>query len=504
MVEMPHNNLPRPEDDSLEPSLDFLQSAREANESGDFLLSMYLYLAAFEKSSKEGENPAEDAVYGLKQAWALACANKERSMAEYIFELMEPYLTSEETTLCANKLQKLAFEKLEEFGLSREELEDMAQMLVEDASLDASPIVRIDRVVKRAARDGAPDGKVGSSDAVASDEAAAGQSPLAERGTSDEEITLGNVHAAFVGDGEALDYDSVVGYDSVIEVMHDFGIGMAEDQSFGQLVEMLNLRHGLKQRPALDSFLFRAQAREDANRFMLATLGELGVPAVHMRMEENFQGMPILCISTRTADLGPSQSLKDVFDNGGVLVLEDLDLWESPVSDYPEDGANFFMMQLTRGAREAVNLVRYAVEKNDVYVIATASLDGMIDDFFLDMLEPLSLIDIDFPNEGERARLWMDIAKNHPSIRSINKKDLVKYSANLARYDIYMATREAIEEAYKLGLITRKYQPVTRDNLFDKLAAYHPLESEEYSELEDEVIRDFQSDLDHIDDILNR
>lgn len=493
-----NNNLPRPEGNSLEPPLDYLKRAREADESGDFLLSVYLYLAAFEKSSKEGESPTEDAVFGLKQAWALACANKERSMAEYIFELMEPYLTAEETSLCADKLQSLAFEKLEEFGLSRDELEDMAQMLAEDIALDASPIVRIDRIVKKASRDV----EAAADEAADSSESYDGDADAAEMVSGGASLALPEPQGAFMDEDGPLNYDTVVGYDSVIEVMHDFGIGMDEDASFGQLVEMLNLRHGLKQRPALDSFLFRSQVREDANRFMLATLGELNVPAVHMRMEENIQGMPILCISTRTADMGPSQSLKDVFDNGGVLVLEDLDLWESPVGDYSEDGGSFFMIQLTRGAREAVNLVRYAVEKPDVYVIATAALDTMIDEFFLEMLEPLSLIDIDFPNEDERCRIWMDIAKNHPSIRSINKKDLVKYSANLARYDIYMATREAIEEAYKLGLVTRKYQPVTRDNLFDKLAAYHPLESEEYSELEDEVVRDFQMDLDHIDDLL--
>ena len=67
---------------------------------------------------------------------------------------------------------------------------------------------------------------------------------------------------------------------------------------------------------------------------------------------------------------------------------------------------------------------------------------------------------------------------------------------------MYMAAREAVEEAYKLGLVTRKYQPVTRDNIFDKLAAYQPLDSREYHELEEAVVRDFRRDLSHIDDLL--
>ncbi len=277
---------------------------------------------------------------------------------------------------------------------------------------------------------------------------------------------------------------------------------MKDDPKFQQFIGMLNARHGLDKRPAPDSLLFRSHAREDANRFMLATLGELDLPSVHMRMEENFQGMPVLCISARAIDIPSPSALGGVFQNGGVLILEDVDLWESPSMDAPDDGSSFFLMQMTRGAREAVNLIRSAVENPEVYVIATSSIEGPIDDFFLDLLEPLYLIDIDYPTEEERSLIWMDIAKEHPSIRSINRRDLVKYSANLPRYDIYMAAREAIEEAYKVGLMTRRYHPVSRDNIFDKLAAYQPLDSSEYTELEDEVVRDFQSDLNHIDDLL--
>lgn len=456
MADMNDSHMAQPDDEYKEPSLEYLKRAREADESGDFLLSMYLYLAAFQKSTKEGKQPTEEAIYGLKQAWTLACNNKERSLAEYIFELVEPYLSAEETASCADQLQSLAFDKLEEFGLSREELEDMAQM-VSEAPVAIQAIHKID------------------------------------------DDAQGNPE----GEEENLDYSSIAGYDSVIGDMRTLGFGMDGDPVFDQLVDMLNARHGLTHRPALDAVLMRSYAREDANRFMVATLGELDLPAVHMRMEENFQGMPVLCISTRSVNLSSPNSLKDVFEQGGVLVLEDLDLWEPPFSDNSEDGNMFFMLQLTRGAREAVNLIRSAIENPDVYVFATASLDGSIDEFFLNMLEPLTLVDIDYPDEKERNSIWMDIARKHPSIRSINRADLVRFSANMARYDIYMASREAIEDAYKLGLVTRKYQPVTRDNLFDKLAAYQPLDSKEYGELENEVIRDFQEDLNRIDDILD-
>ena len=91
---------------------DFLDKAHKASESGESLLGMYLYLAAFERSLKDGGAPSEDALLGIKQAWAEACSAKERSLAEYIFEKMEPYLSHEELKACSEMLQELALNRL--------------------------------------------------------------------------------------------------------------------------------------------------------------------------------------------------------------------------------------------------------------------------------------------------------------------------------------------------------------------------------------------------------
>ena len=72
----------------------------------------------------------------------------------------------------------------------------------------------------------------------------------------------------------------------------------------------------------------------------------------------------------------------------------------------------------------------------------------------------------------------------------------------MARYDIYMAAQEALEEAYKTSLVRNSYVPVTRENMFDKLAAYQPLDSAEYRQLEEAVVGDFRAELSHVDDIL--
>ena len=105
---------------------------------------------------------------------------------------------------------------------------------------------------------------------------------------------------------------------------------------------------------------------------------------------------------------------------------------------------------------------------------------------------PVSAVDIDYPTEKERADIWMEIAREHPSVRGVDRDQLVRFSQGMPRFDMHMAAREAIEEAYKDSLTKRRYIPVTTDNLFDKLAAYQPLDSPEYKALEQAVVDDFQ------------
>lgn len=487
------------DDESKDKSFDFLEGAKKAKNSGNALLSMYLYLAAFQKSFDASSIPSESAIFGLKEAWSIACENKERSLAEYIFEILEPYLSSDEVTECAKQLQGLTFDKLEEFGLSREDLEDMAQAITDDFLGEDAAVASLESMMPGIFPENVSAHILPfpSTNEKKEDDSIVAVEP-------DTELVEDEQKDFFFLNDEDLNYDNIAGFDSTVRLMRDFGIGMDNDERYQQLVGMLNARHGVSSKPAPDTMLFRSQAREDAFRFISATLGELSLPSVRMHMEENFQGIPVLCVSANAVDFPKSRSLKDVFTNGGVLVLEDLDLWEPPEPmDVPEDGNPFLLMHMTRGAREAMNLISSAVENPKVFVLASASQNGVVDEFFLNILGPMTVIDIDYPNEEERKSIWMDIAKNHPSFRSINKRDLVSYSANLPRIDIYSAAREAVEEAYKIGLVTKKYRPITRENIFEKLAAYQPLDSNEYSKLEEEVVRNFQDDLNHLDDLLS-
>lgn len=548
MLDNADANTPSHDEGSRSAAPDYLKRAMAACDQGDAVLGMYLYLAAFEEAVGAGE-PSEAAITGLKQAWSLACEHKERSLAEYIFERMEPYLSADEMSLCADELQNLALDKLEEYGLSRAELEDMAQMITQDFLGLDSRVVKVEHVISRplsssrvkdaSADDGlgsanagrgaasaclpsGGEGALGDADASAGADGAAAEDASLPSASSDEASGAGadqahkvpaspaeylaqvakEMDVKLAEEAEELTYANLAGYKEAIQIMRGLGVGLQGDEDFQRLVGLLNARHGLDRMPALDTMLFRSPAREDANRFIAATIGELGLPVLRMHMEENIQGMPLLCVTAQASDAPKLNLVRNAFEGGGVLVLEDIDLWGAPVADQAEDAGSFLMMQLSRGAREAVNLIRSAVENPDVYVLASASLEGEIDGFFLDMLEPLSFVDIELPTPEERVDIWMDIAHEHPSIRAVNRADLVRLSANMPRYDIYMAAREAVEESYKMGLMMRRYQPVTRKNLFDKLAAYQPLDSREYHELEEAVVSDFRADLSHLEDLL--
>lgn len=536
----------------------YLRRAVKACAAGDEELGLHLYLAAYEKGTRENGGADADAAFALRKAWVLAVKLKERSLAEYIFEKLEPLMDPNELAVCAGQLQSMALEKLEEFGLSREELQEMTDMISQDflglggparlmkvehltlpsasaakrpakpAAPSAEPKPEADAApTPEAASDAAPvhDDAPAASAEASSDaaeepvESASASEPSANPAEADGSAALVTLDAqpddaagkmaaeadesAVISSLENITYKDLAGFDRTIKTMRDFGIGMQDDPEFQGLVTLLNYRHGLERMPAADSFLFRSPAREDAHRFMTATLGEIGLPAIRMHMEENLQGAPVLCVMAQADNHPRLNSARNAFEGPGVLMLEDLDLWEAPVVDADDDLGGFVYATLSRGAREAINLIRSAVENPDVFVIASASDGRAIDGFFYDLLEPLTVVDIDYPDEDERRAIWLDILHDHPSMRGINLDDLVEFSVGMPRYDLYMAAREAIEDAYKTSLMHRNYVPVTTDNLFEKLAAYQPLDSKEYHALENAVVREFSRGLDgSIDDLL--
>ena len=649
---MSENELPNQNSGCSEQPMDYLNKAAEACAAGDLALGLNLYLAAYEKAANDPGTSTGIAVAALREAWQLACDLKERSMAEHVFERLEQYLSRDEIAECAQALQNLALDRLEEYGFSREDLQDMAEAFSQDFLDGDASLVKVEHItIPNAGMFGVPGGlavdvEVGRTEtapapAMASEALAAapdageqsahapaegetkpplsvaptfnpyddyppssegtswraatnvgsgwsesigidgstvldqrfeGFSPVIkhEDETSADEATSTSASAQSAQDGGSVaeleseqvapvptvepqpasapetaieaasasitppgvsasqavekasasglpsmpkvatvgqsvfSYNSLVGYDEAVSIMRDYGFGLQKDAGFVNFVSMLNERHGLSRMPAADTMLFRAPAIEDATRFVEATIGELGLPALRMSIEEGMQGMPMLCITTDSNNRPRMNRQQNRFNGPAVLVLEDLDLWRMPeVPENIEGGMNAFVAaNITRGAREAVNLIRSAVEDPDVFVLVTSSMSGDVEPFFYEVLEPLTIIDIGNPTESEREGIWTEIMQNHPSARDLDLKDLVRFSAGMARYDIYVAAREAVEEAYKTGLVQRGFVPVTAQNMFDKLASSQPFDSDEYRALEDKVVSDFVDGLDDLERLL--
>lgn len=506
--------------------------ALEAKKEGDFRLALHLYLAAYESlNSQHTGFSSEKALSMLGDAWDIACGLQDRVLAEHIFELMEPYLDTNETQEKLAKLQELTFARLAEYGLSAESLEEMAQLmnsqefidnLMDFSHVESLPLPFPDMQAFLIAD---PEGsKATNLETSTAKNPTSEKSDVAQQTSQTKEsaplvlpmptiakkdIVKGTAYdpVESIKDAsleESLTYHDLVGYDSIVSLMRDFGVGMQHDAQFQEFITMLNDQYGLEHMPATDTFLFRSPCREDAFRFMMATVGEIGYPCIRMRMEESVQGLPMLCVLAPHEYKSKNNFMRNGFEGPGIVLLEDLDTWVSPLAEPSTDDLNgLLMINLSRGAREAVNVIRAAVENPDVYVLASAGNAVDIDPFFYEMLEPLTVVDIDYPNTEERAAIWDEITRFHPSLRDINREQLISFSSSLARYDIYMAAHDAIDDAYKASLSTHQYVPVTADNIFDKLAAYQPLDSKEYKALEDAVIDDFQKDIQSIEDFLN-
>ena len=98
------NSSPSQNNDTNNTAAEYLRRAAQACAAGDAVLGMHLYLAAFEKATHGAYMPNDAAIDGLRQAWRLACKLKERSLAEYIFEKLEPYMTPDEVAECAEQI----------------------------------------------------------------------------------------------------------------------------------------------------------------------------------------------------------------------------------------------------------------------------------------------------------------------------------------------------------------------------------------------------------------
>ena len=505
---------------------DYLEMAREAESEGRKLLAAYLFMAAFEKDSEDGSQPGDQSVAGLHRAMDLACAAHARALAEHVFEKVGPYCSADQAKRYTDAMQELMFDKLEDFGLSRDDLQEMAGFFSGEAfgnamlahfgvhlpdspdagaaspdaeerkgrqhSLLLPPSTPFGKIVEHRFTDDDA-GKPAKKDKALSRKHEEKKPAKAEQDGVEQ----------LSGTIEISGFDELIGYDAAVQKMHERGVGLSNDERFKNFLSMLNRRHGIAALPSLSTLVFRSDAREDATHFMAATVGELGMPTVRMYMEEAPNGVPVLCIMASSDFKAQFQFLRNGADAPMVIMLEDVDMWAPPLAGAAEGFDMSQVGQLARGAREALMFIRSSVSNPYVTVLASCETSSWADPFLHELLDPCEVVDIEAPTRDERAAIWKHVAQLYPSMRYVNLDDLVRFSESMSRYDIYMAAREAVEQAFDQSVRKRAYVPVTSDNIFDKMAAYQPLDSQEYAQMEESVLQSFRRDLEHIDDLLD-
>lgn len=530
-------------------SHDYLKRAAYAVESGDQLLGIHLYLAAFEQSMLENIVPSDETLGGMRKAWDLAVAARQHSLAEYIFEKLKPYVGSDELASKADELQDIALDRLEEFGFSREAIEDMAELINEDLmGLSPNLFCRYEEDALASPfslmnfTSGSDDDDLEAP--VAELEEEEFESPEAEakaKGLDEPEgptspdqdieaikealeplelpaFPLPKLKGAKIAHIDLtdhkkkkkkkaeppFDYSTIRGFSGAIEKMGQLGVGRMRDPQFKEFVKMLNSRHGVSRMPQLGTLVFSSPAREDANYFMVATVGEMGIPAVRMRMDHNMQGQAVLCVmASPDAVMNQGGLNRFGFDGPAALILEDLDLWDLPWFDMGgADVPDLLQMQISRGAREAMAFIQSALENPEVTVLVSASNLDALDALFGPMLGLYRVVELDYPTDAERKEIWRHAQSEHPSMRGLDVLQMVPFSKGMSRFELYAVITESVEEAYRRSIAKDCFCAVRSDDVLMRLSNFHDLDSKEYEAIEQAVMDRFHRSMDHIDDLL--
>lgn len=491
---------------------EYLRMARNAVENGQFRLAVCLYLTAFEQDSANNQsNPTPAAIACLRKAWTHACDMKDRAMAEHIFERISPHLPAETVSEYSRRLQKLSLEKLEDFGLSHDDVEGMADFLT--GITEGMPAGAAKIAVKSVDDDGphlatvenelvspsAPYGlRIDANKGKGKAKPASASAKQQAAPSVSEEAKAPDAPAA-----QQICFRDLAGYEGAIQKMKTLGFGAESDARYAAFLNMLSRRHGVEPHITSMPMVFRSQAREDATYFMHAVVGELDQPSVRMHVETTSQGLSMLSVSA-TSDFKSKQQLMQMnLDRPMTLILEDVDLWFESLPTLQQIEDPSVQGGVAHGVREAISMVRPAIMNPNITVVASCSIESELDSLFFGILEPATVVDIDLPTQQERMDLWEWLADKFPSLRYFDYGELARLTDSLTRYDICSAASEVVDQAYRESISRKAYVPVTKPNLYEKIASFLPLDSEEYEEAQEKVLERFRKELDHIDDLLN-
>lgn len=295
---------------------------------------------------------------------------------------------------------------------------------------------------------------------------------------------------------DGFTFETLIGFDEEIARIRDLGLVDDIDEEYLAFVEQMKKQHGIFDEPTGDVIVFSSTVREDADRLMIACANELGRPTMRMRVVDGPLGTQALIVMASNG-IGP-----DGFKDWGTLVLEGVDTWGSGAGAALEGMKDLDQATLREAAgnvMKAIAVIRSAIANPKVAVFASVSGEIAPHSPLSMLLGSATLFEVPAPSDSERDAIWDYLMDKHVSMSALDRFELVKLSRGMPRCDIFSAAKEAVVQAYRESLQGFSYVPVTRSNLLDKIAAYQPLDSLEYRQIEDSVVEDFMTEIERME-----
>jgi len=459
----------------------FLDAAEYAVESGQTRLAIHLFCAAFEVSEKEGLAPAPRVIEGMRKAWDLACERGDRSTAETIFGELTPYNSPEQTEQGMLQLQRLAVNQLEEMGLSRSDLEGMAQAVSQELmNYGGEELMDTLRDVLR---------RMGGKD----------KTELSMQKINKKGITSEHDKQASEPKEHAFNYSTLAGFDSTLARMREYGFLSAGDMIYRQFVEQAAALHGLSGPALMEHFVFYGESREDVSLFAHATAGEIGWPVLNMQVDLDGQGNGSIKLSGpfKRSLFGPPD-LTEV-TTPCVLLIENIDFLQDMFSSEQRavtPGTKHGHSQSGRPIQaEVTGYLRALLYRSGVFLIATTDRPDALREPLRSLIGSHQEIEVALPTAEERTDVLHWFANEHPSFSELDFEELSRLSEGISRHDLAVAARAAVESAYRKSLKTGWFHNVSFSEVLAHLAPMVDHDSPIYQELEDAAVAQFKIEL---------
>ncbi|MDR2109107.1 MAG: hypothetical protein LBP28_06590, partial [Coriobacteriales bacterium] len=417
---------------------------------------------------------------GLRKAWLLACEQGDRQSAETIFNDLLPYNTQQQTQDAILELQDLALSQLEELGVDKDDISEIAAQL----------------------------------SAVSAEE---GDKPQIMSITAPHPSAAEVVRELKQLQEERLDYSDLAGFGVVLNKMREFGLSTPDDRQFRGFLAQAQAFHGINGPVLSEAFLFYGPSRDDVALFALATAGEIGRPVVTMDVNIDVMGNGVIKVSgpMRRPAFGPPR--RGDLPGQCTLIIQNIDLLQELFHNEEAalaSGARFAgdhqraphcpsAMPGLPGRSMQAEILGYLgamFNHGDVFVIATAASSNeqdplMLGERLLDLLGPLRELEVACPCPIERYEVLSAFSEEHLSLKDLDLRRTAELMEGLSRYDIVAVCQAAVEEAYRQSLRQSRHQMVTWPVVLRELLHYLDPQSETYQKVEDMIVEQFRLEL---------